>query len=80
MLVVHAAGGEDIVNHRVIEHKVCLSVEAILADVAINHVILVLVVCQVVACPPHRSLTLEVEVDTVNFELLIDPNRQIGDC
>ena len=62
-----------------VEHEVGLTVELVLADVAVDGPVFVGVGGQVVAGPTHRGLALEVHVRPHRFEALVDAHGEVGD-
>ena len=50
-----------------------------LANVAVDGPVFVRVGGQVVTCPTHRSLALEVHVRPRRFEALVDAHGEVGD-
>ena len=62
-----------------VEHKVGLPVELVLANVAVDRPVFVGVGGKVVAGPTHRGLALEVHVRPHRFEALVDAHGEVGD-
>ena len=62
-----------------VEHKVGLTVELVLTNVAVDGPVFVGVGGEVVAGPTHRGLALEVHVRPRRFEAFVDAHGEVGD-